>query len=184
MTIDNKKEIEELMKDKNFRAIVDWRVKNDFLKKQINTLGKLDNFPIIIVAVFLLKAQLIEFELKQLITSLDLHLAFSNPDTDIRLKPRTPRDLDEDKMTLGGLNKIIQRYEGKFLEKLQSNLGILVRLRNNFVHKLFNIGTLKSMINASDKGLKLTNKIILDIENIEAYLKANDPFRKFTKEVK
>lgn len=158
--------------------LVDWRVKNDFLKSQVETLGKYKNFPIISIAVFLLKTQLIEFELKQLITSLDLHILLSNPSSDLKIKPRTPRDLDDDRVTLGGLNKIVQRYESKFIKKLQTDLNSLVGLRNDFVHKLFNFGTIKIMLKDSETGLKLADIVIADIEDVENYLNKNDPLKK------
>lgn len=171
-------EINKLMENDSFKSIVDWNVKNRFLEKQISALSKLKQFPAISIVVFLLKTQLIEFELKQLITSLDLHLSFSNRLGDIKVKPRTPKDLDENKVTLGDLNKIIQRYEGKFLKNLQDNLNTLVKLRNDFVHKLFNLGTIKKMLYDCQEGTQITDKVITAIEKVEEYLIKNDPLKK------
>ena len=54
-----------IKKDKNFRIIVDWRVKNNFLKKKISVLEKTKEYPIFSISCFLLKTQLIEFELNR-----------------------------------------------------------------------------------------------------------------------
>lgn len=167
----------KLQRNESFKAIVDWRVKNEFLKNQIIALEKTKEFPIFSVLSFLLKTQLVEFELKQLITSLDLHLYFSNTSKVLKIKTRTPKDMDERRMTLGNLKNEIYQYEGKVLENLQEQLSKLVGLRNDFVHKLFNPGSISELIGKSDNGLKIATKVLKEIESVEKFLKENDPLK-------
>ena len=163
---------------KSFRSIVvDWRVKNRFLKNQISVLEKLKDFPIISIATFLLKSQLVEFELKQLITSLDLHLFFSNHSKVLRIKTRTPKDLDTKRLTLGKLREELNKYEGEFLNNLQIHLSDLVALRNNFVHNVFNPGSINQLNKKSEKGLKIVNKVIKNIEEVDNFIDKHDPIK-------
>lgn len=151
--------------------IVGWRIKNEFLKKEIAKLDKNSNFLIFSIAAFLLQTQLIEFELKQLIPKLDQHLFFSSTSKVLNRKTRTPKDLNDTQLTLGNLKFEINGFEGNFLTNLQSNLQKLVKLRNHFVHELFNLGTINELIKKSKQGLVISNRIIVDIENVERFLK-------------
>lgn len=164
-----------------FRAIaeeiVDWQIKNEFLKKQIDALGKVKNLPIFQISSYLLKTQLIEFELKQLITGLDQHLFFSSRSKVLKLQTRTPKDLDEKRMTLGDLKEEIKRFEGSILKELQATLPKLVKLRNEFVHQLFKPGSIKELNQKSEEGLKLADEVIVYIEKIDKFLKKNDPLK-------
>lgn len=166
-----------LKKNKSFKSIVDWHTKNEFLKDQISKLENLKGFPILSVTTFLLKTQLIEFELKQLITSLDLHLYFSNTSQLLKRKTKTPKDMNENRVTLGGLKYEIYQYQGKFLENLQGQLSKLVGLRNSLVHKLFNPGSISELIAESGNGLKIANEVLKEIESVEKFLKENDPLK-------
>lgn len=166
---------EEILKNTNFRQIVDWRVKNDFLKNQISALEKLKDYPIFSISVFLLKTQLIEFELKQLITSLDLHLSFSNSSRAITRRARTPQYLDEKKVTLGVLKREISQFKGDPLKDLNISLANLVGLRIKFVHHLFNPGSINELITDTEKGLKISNQVLTDIESLNKFLNENDP---------
>lgn len=168
----------KINESKIFQKIVDWRVKNKFLKDQIAALEKAKDVPILPITSLSLKTQLIEFELKQLITSLDLHLAFSNRSKILKIKVKTPKEMDEKRMTLGLLSEEIEKYEGGFLGSLKENLKGLVKLRNKFVHRLFNPGSLDELIQESDKGLKKANEVIKNIEMSEKFLKENDPLKK------
>lgn len=159
---------------KAFKEVVGWRVKNDFLKKQIGTLEKTKNFPIFCISCFLLKSQLIEFELKQLITSLDLHLSSFNTSPVLETVIKTPKHLDDRKMTLGKLKDEIDKYDGKILDELKKNLSGLVKLRNSFVHELFNPGNINELIVSSEKGLEVANNVIKSIETVDELLKEND----------
>lgn len=161
--------------NKAFRSIVDWRVKNKFLKDQINKLESLKIFPILSVALFLLKTQLIEFELKQLITGIDQYLYFGSLGK--RKNPRTPIELDNRRMTLGILKEEIKKYKLVFLKHLVLNLSKLVILRNEFVHSLFNPGTLKDLIKKSIRGFMLTEKVIKNIEVVNKFLDKYDPLK-------
>lgn len=162
--------------DLDFKKIVDWHVKNEFIESQVSLLEGSKDHPIIAISCFLLKSQLIEFELKQLIFSLDSHLYFSTRSlADLKRKTRTPKDLDNDKLTLGRLEKEINKFEGKFLQELKTELGELVSLRNHFVHKLFNLGSLNELLTNAETGLKLANKTIESIRSVNRYLEEHNP---------
>lgn len=83
------------------KRLIEWLVKIRFLKDQIEKLEQLKDLVIIPIAVFLLKSQIIEFELKQIIFSLDLHLYSQNRSKLMNRRVRTPKDLEG--LTLGGL---------------------------------------------------------------------------------
>lgn len=160
-----------------FQKIVDWKVKNQFLINQISSLEKLKGFPIMGTSAFLLKTQLVEFELKQLISSLDLHAHFTHQLWWKRKKARTPVQLDKQKLTLGGLKKEIEKYKFEFLKGLNAHLIKLVELRNEFVHALFNLGSIKDLIVKSERGLRSANKVIEDIREIDNYFEKIDPLK-------
>lgn len=160
-----------------FQKIVDWKVKNQFLTSQISGLENLKDFPIMEITAFLLKAQLVEFELKQLISSLDLHAHFTHPFWWKRKKTRTPVQLDKQKLTLGGLKKEIEKYKFEFLKDLNAHLIKLVKLRNEFVHALFNLGSINDLIINSERGLRSANKVIENIRKIDTYLSRIDPLK-------
>ncbi len=154
-----------------FREMSNWLAKIRFLKEEINLLEAKES-PII---AFILKTCLIEWELKQLIFSLDLHLHFNNKSEYLTKKIMTPNDMDAEKWTLGKINKELKKYEGDFLNDLKINLEGLVDLRNEFIHGLFGPGSIDDLINKSYKGLIIANKVINDIEQVKAFLNNNRP---------
>lgn len=174
------------------KRLVDWLVKIKFLKDQIAKLEQLENFVIISVTVFLLKSQLIEFELKQLIFSLDLHLYSQNRSSLVSRRVRTPRDLDKDKLTLGQLvgklnefitpfeplidvRKVVNQGKNVFLNELKQNLELLLKKRNEFSHKLFSIGQdVSKLTDEAQEGIQIANKTLKLIEDLEIELKNYD----------
>jgi hypothetical protein len=100
-------------RSKAFKEIVDWRGKVNFLKDQIGHLDELSDAPSLALASFLLKGQLIEFELKQLFLKLDLHLSFNNNSKVLKKKVIRPNNVN--KWTLGRLERELKKYEGEFL---------------------------------------------------------------------
>lgn len=170
-----KKAEEEYHFSEKLKKIVEWNVKNDFFKNQISMLEETKDFPIFAVSGFLLKAQLVEFELKQLISSLDLHMYFSNSSQILKKKTRTPKSLDDKILTLGKLKDEIEKFDGDFLKDLKANLSNLVGLRNKFVHKLFNPGSINEMIKNAESGLATANDVIKSIEDVNKFLKEHDP---------
>ena len=90
------------------KIIVEWWAKIGFLKNQISKLEQLKDFPVFAVAAFLLKCQIIEFELKQIISSLDLHLYFQTESKHFKKRVRTPKDLDD--LTLGKLVNAFNQF--------------------------------------------------------------------------
>ena len=169
-------DLQPFLGDKEVRKvaakIVDWQMKNQFLIGEVSKLEKGKKFPIFIIMAFLLKSQLIEFELKQLITGLDLHF--------LKTTIRKPNQLDEKRFTLGRLRNEINKYEGSFLDDLKRYLSSLVTLRNEFVHELFNPGSINELVTKAKSGLKIANKVIESIETTNDFLKENDPVWKKT----
>lgn len=146
----------------------EWFGKIEFIKSQIKALEKLRQFPIIRISAFLLKSQLIEFELKQLILSLDLHLSSHNTSAILRRKIRTPKDLDNLKLGLGGLIQEIRMYESELLKVLINRLNKFNLIRVRLVHYLLDSeSTIKDLNADSDIGLILSEEIIGEIERIK-----------------
>jgi len=161
-----------------FKKMVDWNVKIKFLKDQILEIEKRKDLKIAPVFSFILKSQLIEWEIKQLITELDLHLSFSNSSEVLRKKIITPREMDEQKWTLGKLIAEFKKYKGEFLKDLQTRLEKFNDLRNKFVHHLFNPGSIEDLMKEAEQGLELANRIINDIEQANKFLNEHDPLKK------
>ncbi len=160
--------------------IISWQTKMDFLNSQINALGKLSDFPIVAISVFLLKTQLVEFELKQLITEIDLHLGFSSSSKIIRRKSLTPIEME--RWTLGQLRDHLMRYDSKVLSTLQQDLKGLNDLRREFAHKLFDSSKdVISLTKDSEKSIPLANKVLDEIEKVKKALEENDPLKVLTK---
>lgn len=170
------------------KRFVDWLVKIKFLKDQIEKLEQLKDLVIISIAVFLLKSQIIEFELKQIIFSLDFHLYSRNRSKLVNRLVRTPKDLEG--LTLGELvrefkkfitsseppvlvgNKAASRDKDGFLKELKQDLTLLVEKRNEFTHRLFAIGKDVSILtDEAQKGIKIANKTLKLLEVLEIELK-------------
>jgi hypothetical protein len=156
--------------DPNALKIGAWLYKIDFLKNEIDKLEKLENFPIIRISTFLLKSQLIEFELKQKLFSIDLHLYTHNNSKLFKNRVRTPREMEG--WTLGRLVYQYELLRGKEIDVLNSNLEKLVRLRNDFTHHLFSIDKdTKKMTEDSDRGIKIANKVLDLLKDLDSKLK-------------
>ncbi|HEX7456707.1 MAG TPA: hypothetical protein VF303_04555 [Candidatus Nanoarchaeia archaeon] len=171
------------------KKLVNWLSKIKFLKDQIEKLEKLKDFPIVAISVFLLKCQIIEFELKQFIFSLDLHLYSQNHSKLLRRKIRSPKDLDD--LTLGKLKKELNQFirplgvpivfkTGKStaptmkdtLEELKLNLGLLVDKRNEFTHRLFSQGKeIVKMNEEAVEGIEVASRTIYLLEILEKEIK-------------
>lgn len=165
------------------KKFVNWQVKVTILKEQINVLEKLSNnmpsisiFPII---SFILKTNLIEWELKQLISSLDLCLNFNNQLKYLKRKAITPIEMDNENWTLGRIKHELEKYEGSFLIDLQKNLKALVPLRNKFIHRLFDQGSIDELTKECERSLIVAKEVMENIEEINTFLNAHDPLKKF-----
>lgn len=169
------------------KRLVAWLVKIRFLKGQIEKLEQLKDLVIVSIAVFLLKCQVIEFELKQVIFSLDLHLYSQNRSKLINRQVRTPRDLED--LTLGQLVREFRQFitshdvpvaidknrnpDGdNILNQLKQNLVLLVKKRNEFTHKLFSLEKdVLILTNEAQRGIKIANKTLALLESLENALK-------------
>jgi len=155
-----------------FREMSNWLAKIRFLKEEINLLEAKESF----IVAFILKTCLIEWELKQLIFSLDLHLHFNNKSEYLTKKIMTPNDMDAERWTLGKIQRELKRYEGKFLENLQENLKELNSNRNKFIHELFNPGSINDLIEQSRKSLENANQVFNNIDEVNNFLKQIQPY--------
>ena len=169
------------------KVLVEWLTKIRFLKDQIGKLEQLKDLVIVSIAVFLLKCQIIEFELKQVIFSLDLHLYSQNRSKLINRRVRTPRDLED--LTLGQLVREFRQFitasdnpvttkkdrnpkENNILNQLKQNLNRLVKKRNEFTHKLFSLGKNALILtDEAQEGIKIANKTLVLLESLENELK-------------
>lgn len=168
------------------RVVAKWWAKIKILKDQIGELEKLKKPPIIAISVFLLKSQIIEFELKQLIFSLDSHLYFYNSSTFLQRRIRTPKDLDNLNLTLRKLvivmNEFIEKsdppikikthqsisHSGSILKKLKINLNKLVDKRDAFTHHIFDINNDFQKLNKDAvEGIELANKTLQLMDDLE-----------------
>lgn len=169
------------------KRVVEWFVKIQILKDQIEKLGKLKNFPIIGIAAFLLKCQIIEFELKQIIFSLDLHLHSQTASKHFRKRVRTPKDLDD--FTLGKLVGEFSQFirpsdplisikleqkkaEKDILKELKEVLDEVVTKRNEFTHRLFSPGKdINALIQEAESGISNVNRALKLFGELEKELK-------------
>ncbi|MDD5567158.1 MAG: hypothetical protein PHH01_03090 [Patescibacteria group bacterium] len=169
-----KKDISDKVDKKNDTDIVDWYkqwwFKVDVIKGQIEKIEKLNNYTIFSLSSFILKTLLIEFELKQFLSRLELYISTHNDSEIVHIRSRTPKDFDDDKFTLGRLTKELSKYEGKLFMNLNKNLEILKSKRNKYIHKLFNPGNIVDMHDELLNGIKLTNTIIKEISEINSKL--------------
>jgi hypothetical protein len=168
----------KIKNDIAFKKMVDWKEKIKFLKEQILEVEKKTDLKIAPVVSFILKSQLIEWEIKQLITRLELHLGFSNSSQVLKKKIIMPLEMDEKRWTLGKLIEELKRYEGEFLKDLQIRLEEFKSLRNKFIHCLLNPGSIADLIKEAEQGLNIANRIISDIEQANKFLDEHDPHKK------
>jgi len=179
--------MEELDSRKRF---VEWLVKIQILKDQIGKLEKLKDFPIVGIAAFLLKCQIIEFELKQIISSLDFHLRSQSVSKHFRKRVRTPKDLDDS--TLGKLvgefsqfirpsdppisTKLeLENDERDILKELKGVLDKVVIKRNEFTHRLFSPGKdTNALVKEAESGISNVNKALELFRELEKEIENNE----------
>lgn len=165
------------------KRLVEWIVRVKFLKGQIEKLERLKDLVIISISVFLLKCQIIEFEIKQTIFSLDFHLYSQNRSELINRQVRTPKDLEN--LTLGQLVGEFKKFvtssdvpistgrntklnDKSILNQLKQKLGILVKKRNKFTHKLFSLREETSILaKDAQEGIDIANKTLKLLERLE-----------------
>ena len=153
-----------------------WFFKIRYLKNQISSIEKIEGIPVLTISVFLLKSQLVEFEIKQLITALDQHLFFSNGSEVVNVIPRTPSFFDEKIFTLGALIEEMKRYNSPKVKDVLKELNELNGLRRQFTHKLFNVDKKLGEVNSESKrGIVVANTVLRKIEELEKFLHENDP---------
>jgi len=156
---------------KSKKTFVDWMVKIDLLKDQISKLSGFEDTTILAISRLILLSQVVEWELKQLLSSVGFEYAL------LKLIPKernkTPKDYDGH--TLGMLSSELRQYEKikdvgglkNLSRKLGSRKSGFVKLRNDFAHKLFDPSTsIKDLHDDAVKGAKMADEILSDIEKI------------------
>ena len=143
-----------------------WITKIESLKSEIKALENLQNNPIInasslSIGVFLLKMQIVEFELKQIISTLDgaINRELIKNKFSLTKTIRYPKDLEG--LTLGKIINIFCEFEGPVSDALKKDLQKLNKLRNDFTHNLFNQDkNLADMKQEACAGINISNLII------------------------
>ena len=173
-----KDEIGNVSLDKIKEKYISWVVKVNKLKDEIKALSDLQSNPIVnaptlSIGVFLLKSEVIEFELKQIISTFDsaINSELTKNKYILIRKIRYPGDLYE--LTLGQTIGLFCEFESKTIpDELKTDLKKLNALRNDFTHHIFNqhksIDDLKK--EACD-GIKISDLILNYLNKLNEFLK-------------
>lgn len=162
---------------RNYTMYSNWHKKIGFLEKEINTLGKLDKYPIFVISAFLLKCQVIEFRLKQIILPLDLEIATSLRfmNSELKRRIRAPKDFEGD--TLGKVVSVFCEFDGIVDEQVRSDTINLNNKRNQFTHHLFSPETdVNQIIKDARDSLVLADRVIFELQELNT--KLNQKFEK------
>lgn len=110
----------------------------DNLIQSVNNFSK-NNDPLSQIALFIIKAQLVEFKIKELILGVDYFLEKATNTHPIYRKQNNKKNQGVNKLTLGNVIKELENYGGKSNQTLCQQLSNLKfnSNRNKFAHKLF-----------------------------------------------
>ena len=110
----------------------------DKLIQGVNNFSK-NNDPLSQIALFIIRAQLVEFRIKELILGIDYFLEKSTNMHPVYRKQNTKKDEGVNKLTLGQVIKELENYEGNSIKYLCKKLNELKFNKNRikFAHKLF-----------------------------------------------
>jgi hypothetical protein len=147
--------------------LINWYEKLDFLNNSLEKLELLKDLPIFAIATFLIKSQLVEFQLKQIISNLDLVMTLNNRSEKFSKKRRRIEDLEG--YTLGRLISEFKQYTGALeIASLINDLEILLKKRNSFTHELFDSSTdIQALIREADEGLDTVNRVLDSLKVLE-----------------
>lgn len=108
------------------------------LKLDVAELEKLENPPIVKIASFLFKSQLVEHQLKDFINYLDSILEKQTTELPFK-KVRNPKSLKwiNNNAGLGQLKEELNNYESESIRKIKSKINLFKEQRDIFTHKLF-----------------------------------------------
>lgn len=141
----------------------DWREKLLYLQKNIQ--GKLPNEslkdPFKVLIAFVMKTQLIDWEIKQLISHLNDHVRSQLSESPIKLKPRSPRQLSDERLTLGKLINELERFKDTDVDKIITDLRRLQKVRNTYVHNLFLPGSLADLVRDLRQAIKISDRVLI-----------------------
>ncbi|OGH47169.1 MAG: hypothetical protein A3A51_02140 [Candidatus Levybacteria bacterium RIFCSPLOWO2_01_FULL_39_10] len=147
-----------------------WHVKMDFFAKQIESLKKLNDFTVFTISAFLLESQSIEFHLQGLLLELDLIKDTEN----IKYLGRKYKRKAYYDLSLGQLKDELKQYQVDFLKKLIVLLEELNRMRIQFAHHIYSYSTsLDDLIIDADKGIKLSEQVMLEISKVFKHTEQN-----------
>lgn len=107
------------------------------LKLDVAELDKLESPPVVKIASFLFKSQLVEHELRSFIEFLDLILEEQTSGSSFK-KIRSPKS--QKKILTAGLGQLkdeLDNYESESIEKIKTKINLFKKQRDKFTHKLF-----------------------------------------------
>ena len=100
-----------------------------------------------------------------------MHLAHANTSEILRKKLRTRKYFGDKKFTFGKLISEINKFEAEFLSDLKVNLKNLVKVRNEFAHRLFSSRRGMDDLNEeAKKGLRITEETLDKIDETKMRL--------------
>jgi len=176
MAESKKEEVAQL--DEVQKRFVLWVTKINKLKEEVNALSSLQSNPIInaptlSVGVFLLKMEIIEFELKQIIFTLDstVHDELVNNKSVISRGTRSPKELED--RTLGKIVGVFCEFESKVIpDQLKTDLKKLNSLRNDFTHNLFDSRkSIEDLKKEACEGINISDHILEYFASLNEFLK-------------
>lgn len=133
-----------------------WNYKYLALGRKIGEL-EINQDRVVKLLAYLLKTQLVEFELRRFIPDIDSYIG--------RKKTRTFNDIRS--QTLGQLSAIIKDYSLEWLQKLSQNLDDTVKIRNELQHHLFDEGyTLNETEKMAIEGMPKAQLALNEMDNI------------------
>ena len=166
-----------LQLNKQAKAAFDWYKKYTYLQTQIGDLETKDKMGSILA--FMLRSQLIEYRLKKELNLLNHSINSQVENPTIKLTTKSIEKIEEYKITLGALIKELDRYDWNSLEKLKLTLKEMLKYRNTFIHKLFNVGNLKELEKAALKGNELAKTAWSELEEINYFTSGDYNIEKY-----
>lgn len=140
-TTEENKNTENLSLEQLEKNLFDMIWPYEKLKLDIAELDKLENPPVVKLASFLFKVQLVEFELRGLLSFFDKILEVENKSLPVYRKLSGKNQEKRRNSTLGQLKDELGNYNGSIIDKLISKLELLNKKRNVFTHHLFSQNT-------------------------------------------
>jgi len=132
------KSLSDLTEEELRKRIFDQIWPYEKLKYNIAELDKLSDPPVVKIASFLFKAQLVEYELKQFIDFLDEIVERETSVLPFK-KVRSKKDskVINEKWGLGQLRNELENYESKDIQEISNRIDLFKKQRDKFTHRLY-----------------------------------------------